>query len=129
MPVAVKAAGFSYVLLCTRRLKIPSHLRTLSEFLKSRAKRLTAHLKATYVHSENSCTSMYTRIFFRTRVAFICTIIRIALCVVLCRCFVTNLYTLLKNSVLICIENEKNVRNTAKILLTFCQNSSILPLS
>ena len=72
---------------------------------------------------------MYTRIFFRTRVAFICTVIRIALCVVVCRCFVTNLYTSLKNSVLICIENEKNVQNTAKILLTFCQNSSILPLS
>ena len=28
------AAGFSYVLVCTRRLKIPSHLRTLSEFLR-----------------------------------------------------------------------------------------------
>ena len=76
----LRASAFcARVLLCTRRLKIPSHLRTLSEFLKSRATRLTAHLKATYVHSENSCTSMYTRIFFRTRVTFICTIIRIAL--------------------------------------------------
>ncbi len=31
----LKAAGFSYVLVCTRRLKIPSHLRTLSEFLQA----------------------------------------------------------------------------------------------
>ena len=76
------------VLVFARRLKIPSHLRTLSEFLR-----------------------------------------RFALCVVVCRCFVFSLYTSLKNSVLICIENEKNVRNIAKILLTFCQNSSILPLS
>ena len=77
MPVAVKAAGFSYVLLCTLRKNLTSHLRTLSEFLR-RATRLTSHLKATYVHSENSRTSMYAKIFFRTRVAFISTIIRIA---------------------------------------------------
>ena len=60
---------------------------------ESGATRLTAHLKATYVRSENSCTSMYTRIFFRTRVTFICTIIRIALW---SRCFF-SLYTAKKS--------------------------------